>query len=310
MRKVFALLKLGGGTEQVLSTNKGLIASMFDLLHWKIRQAFCPFKRAVDPSQWLMNLDVPAYTEPSTPDSILHQKHLLERFPHFDDLPSAWAWVKLESLYQLDQIATLLQTHPIPQGETCHWVDVGSKNGTTLGACVAVAAQLGEKVQITGLELDTFRYYLDGYTRGDYGRGLVKSFAETPALNALGTLDFVEADVNNYAQTHPATADVVSCFLPFVLAKEHTAWGLPKQDFNPHAFFKSVWSLLKPNGVLLISNLSEDEVHAQRQCLDALEADSPEGQGMLRHIEALEIETRFMKCSEERRFLWMLQKIS
>ncbi|MFN7310544.1 MAG: hypothetical protein ACK5T0_04155 [Vampirovibrionales bacterium] len=283
---------------------------MFDLLHWKIRQALCPFKRAVDPSQWLMNLDVSAYTQASTPDLTLRQTQLLEAYPHFKDLPPSWGWVKLESLYQLDQIATLLETHPMPQAKTCRWVDVGSKNGATLGACVAVAAQLGETVQVTGLEIDTFRYYLDGYTRSDYARGLVKSFAETPALKALGTLDFVEADVNDYAQTHPATADVVSCFLPFVLTKEHTAWGLPKQDFDPQAFFKSVWDLLKPNGFLLISNLSEDEVHAQRQILEALEADLPLGQGMLRHLEALEVETRFMKCSEEKRFLWMLQKIS
>jgi hypothetical protein len=67
--------------------------------------------------------------------------------------------------------------------------------------------------------------------------------------------------------------------------------------------------VLKPNGVLLISNLSEDEIHAQQQILDALEADFPEGQGVMRHVEALEIATRFMKCSEEKRFLWMLQKI-
>ena len=104
--------------------------------------------------------------------------------------------------------------------------------------------------------------------------------------------------------------DVLSCFLPFVLTKEHTAWGLPKQDFDPQAFFKSVWGLLKPNGFLLISNLSEDEVHAQRQILEALEADLPLGQGMLRHVEALEVETRFMTCGEEKRFLWMLQEIS
>jgi SAM-dependent methyltransferase len=283
---------------------------MFDLLHWKIRQMLCPFKRSVDPSQWIMNLDVPAYTQPSNPDLTLRQTQLLEVFPHFKALPDSWAWVKLESLYQLDQIARLLEIHPIPQAKTCHWVDVGSKNGATLGACVAVAAQLGEKVQVTGLEMDTFRYYLDGYTRGDYARGLVQAFAETPALKALGTLDFVESDVNDYAQTPPASADVVSCFLPFVREKEHTAWGLPKQAFDPQAFFRGGWDLLKPNGFLLISNLSEDEVHAQRQILEALEADLPLGQGLLRHVEALEVETRFMKCGEERRFLWMLQKIS
>ena len=283
---------------------------MFDLLHWKIRQALCPFKRAVSPEQWLMNLDVPAYTAPFTPEGLARQGDLQEAYPHFKDLPASWAWVKLESLYQLDQIAHLLEMHPIPQGETCRWMDVGSKNGATLGACVAVAAQLGENAQVTGLEIDTFRYYLDGYTRGDYARGLVQAFAETPALKALGTLEFVEADVNDYAQMHRATADMVSCFLPFVLTKEHVAWGLPKQDFDPQVFFKSVWDLIKPNGFLLISNLSEDEVHAQRQILDALEVDLPLGQGMLRHVEALEVETRFMTCAEERRFLWMLQKIS
>jgi hypothetical protein len=101
----------------------------------------------------------------------------------------------------------------------------------------------------------------------------------------------------------------VSCFLPFVLEKEHTAWGLPKQAFDPQAFFRGVWDLLKSNGFLLISNLSDAEVHAQRQILDALEAQLPEGQGLLRHVEALEVETRFMRCAEERRFLWMLQKI-
>jgi SAM-dependent methyltransferase len=282
---------------------------MFDLLHWKIRQALCPFKRSVSPEQWLMNLDALSYTEPSNPDLTLRQTQLLEAYPHFKDLPASWAWVKLESLYQLDQIARLLEIHPIPQAKTCHWVDVGSKNGATLGACVAVAAQLGEKAQVTGLEMDPFRYYLDGYTRGDYARGLVQAFAETPALKALGTLDFVESDVNDYAQTPPASADVVSCFLPFVLEKEHTAWGLPKQAFDPQAFFRGVWDLLKSNGFLLISNLSDAEVHAQRQILDALEAQLPEGQGLLRHVEALEVETRFMRCAEERRFLWMLQKI-
>ena len=283
---------------------------MFDLLHWKIRQALCPFKRAVSPEQWLMNLDVPAYTAPFTPEGLARQGDLQGAYPHFKALPDSWAWVKLESLYQLDQIARLLETHPIPQAKTCHWVDVGSKNGATLGACVAVAAQLGEKAQVTGLEMDPFRYYLDGYTRGDYARGLVKGVAQTPALKACGGLDFIEADLQTYVQGHFATADVVSCFLPFVLEKEHTAWGLPKQAFDPQAFFRGVWDLLKSNGFLLISNLSDAEVHAQRQILDALEAQLPEGQGLLRHVEALEVETRFMRCGEERRFLWMLQKIS
>ena len=138
---------------------------------------------------------------------------------------------------------------------------------------------------------------------------MVKAFAETAPLKDQATLDFMEIDVNDFDQKQPASADLVSCFLPFVLAKEHTAWGLPKRGFHPQTFLKSVWDLLKPDGILILSNLSEAEVHVQAELLDALEASLPSGQSLKRHVQALCVETRFMKCAEERRFLWMLQKI-
>ena len=104
---------------------------MLDELSWKLRKLFCVFKRSVLPDQWLMNLDLATYTSKETPDLLARQRVLLEQFPHFNDLPLDWAWVRLESLYQLDQLATLLDVYPLPKSHTCTWVDVGSKNGAT-----------------------------------------------------------------------------------------------------------------------------------------------------------------------------------
>lgn len=277
---------------------------MRQTLTFHLRKMLCFWRREVLPSDWLMNLEAPAYRLPNTPESQALQRALERQYPLIHSLPNTWQWVRLESFYQLAQLDALQKRLSLAMQPHCHWVDVGSKNAATLPACLAVADTLGERVSLTAIEMDPYRHYLDGYTRGDYARGLLQGLKSlTPH-----SIQWIEGDVIDYAQDQAQTADVVSCFLPFVLQLEHDAWGLPTDAFAPLAFFQALWRLLKPNGVLLLSNLSQDEVEVQQKWIHALVDSLPSHEKLIIQVQALEVPTAFMKCQEERRYLWWIQK--
>lgn len=280
--------------------------SMFNAFSFALRKLACAWKRPVSPDLWVMNLDVATHTRPLSPYLITRRQDLLTRYPLDQITAPSWSWVRLESLYQLDQLDPCRQALPPLEVEHCHWVDVGSKNGALLPACWAVAKTLSQSVRVTGVEVDPYRHYLDGYTRGDYAQGLVQQIQ----AQFQQDLHFVDADICDFAKHAPATAHVVSCFLPFVLAHEHHAWGLPKTLFNPLKVLDALWALLKPQGFLILTNLSENEVAVQARLIQTL-ADSlaQKGQGLRIILEALPHPSQFMKLEEERRYLWMLQKI-
>jgi hypothetical protein len=176
---------------------------MWRTLAFHFRKYLSSWKRCVPPEQWLMNLEVPAYTLPFSEETKRLQAELEVQYPLMKRLPLSWAWVLLESWYQLAQIQALFSSGGVSQQavsySTCDWVDVGSKNGATLPACLAAAETLGQNVSLTAVEIDAYRHYLDGYTRGDYARGIVQGLKDLTAHS----MTWVEADMVKYAEHDP-----------------------------------------------------------------------------------------------------------
>gem|GEM_PF-4038349 len=339
-------------------------------ISWKLRKLLSNGNSAIAPDDWVMNLDINRYKRPNTEASIKRHHLLDERYSLEFFLQPNWSWVALESLYQLDQIDRMLEHLPAischpkrnshteglmpvepkdllhhlgdpsatpllqnasPQDDDAifHWIDVGCKNLGMLPALLAAATALSDSpIRFTGIELDPYRRYLDGKTRGDYARGMVAQFPN---------VDYIEDNMMNVASQFSGQANVVSCFLPFMQASEHCAWGLGKQQFRPERFFASLVEMLAPRGVLLISNLSKQEATITRTLLtpyltppdigaglvSAYQPASPSGgyeahpydtetldgsPQLLLHCDALELTPHFMQMQEPTRYLWTLQK--
>ncbi|MEB3244513.1 MAG: hypothetical protein VKJ06_00810 [Vampirovibrionales bacterium] len=133
------------------------------------------------------------------------------------------------------------------------WLDVGAKNWDYGQALTRVLAPKA----ITGVELDAYRRYADGYCRWDYAQTHAKAMAE------FAPAHYIAGDV--CALTEPF--DGISWFFPFVVPAPLVAWGLPDQCFKPQALLQHVLGLLKPGGLLFIVNQGDWEAEAQAELL-------------------------------------------
>lgn len=146
----------------------------------------------------------------------------------------------------------LIQPPPLLDG-TCHLLEVGVKNWSTLDALAAWAkVVLPQPLQITGVELDPYRRYRDGYSRFDYAQAYTAQIPEAT---------YVCGDIRSWTQP----ASVIVNVLPFVFPEPHQAWGLPLSRFNPAEVFDHLYRLLLPGGWLLVFNQGREEAEAQRQ---------------------------------------------
>ena len=64
--------------------------------------------------------------------------------------------------------------------------------------------------------------------------------------------------------------DYIVWFLPFVVIEPHIFWGLPKKYFYPEKLLQHAYTLLNPEGEMLIINQGEYEANAQRVLLEKL----------------------------------------
>ncbi|MGE0200524.1 MAG: class I SAM-dependent methyltransferase [Candidatus Melainabacteria bacterium] len=185
---------------------------------------------------------------------------LLARYRLEDFRPTRFRW--LETLTVLHHLETLLPDAPSAGGHV-HWLDVGAKNWSYVQALDAFA-RVGLKapsVSLDGVEVDAYRRYTDGHCRLSYARAFCRHLPDAR---------YVVADIRDWpGRASGEGYDVVTCFLPFVFVEPHLAWGLPGNLFSPQAFLSRVLSLLKPGGVLIITNQGEDEASAQAALLAA-----------------------------------------
>ncbi len=137
-----------------------------------------------------------------------------------------------------------------------HWprggqlLDVGSKNFYYAPVLHTVFAP----DRLTGVELEGYRLYANLYSRYDYAMAYIEDLPNT---------HFVVADIRKYRQT----ADIITCFYPFVFEDTHVNWRLPVKAFDPTSYFDALQRNLAAGGKLVMVNQGIDETeHAQSMC--------------------------------------------
>lgn len=122
-------------------------------------------------------------------------------------------------------------------------LDIGAKDWHYLPGMYRFLERVGtrtpRRVQVTGIELDAYYRYQDGYTRRDY--------AETYArgLNAAYRVGDVLA--------HEGTYDLVLLLHPFWREREVLAWGLPSECFAIERMLQHAYARVTPGGSLLVT---------------------------------------------------------
>jgi hypothetical protein len=100
--------------------------------------------------------------------------------------------------------------------------------------------------RLTGYELEAFRRYADGHTRGDYARGYASVWPET---------EFKGEDYRLVREP----ADLITCWFPFVTADPTLAWGLPLNLLKPNELLSRIAANLSIRGGFFMVNHGPDE---------------------------------------------------
>jgi SAM-dependent methyltransferase len=292
---------------------------------WQIRRGILghiPY-RNVPPHYWAMNALHHSFCPPNTLDSLKRKRFLEEKYRLSTFLLPTWKWAELESFFVLDQLDALIAKATLVPANSYWdiadrnkpriWVDVGSKNLAYFPALCAAANSDKRPFHLYGVELDAYRFYEDGYTRGDYARGM--AFALQPYVT------YCEGEyVALKQQGVIPNAHVVSCFLPFVSIQAHQAWGLSSSTYQPERLLKAMWDTLVPGGVLLISNLMPSEVKVQRMLFNTLGllSEMQEDLGLMNQTQTkdssiletypIKHETQFLRVQQKVRYLWSIRK--
>jgi len=151
----------------------------------------------------------------------------------------------LTSLKNYDYLDMLDQSwmaygQPRPVGGVVH--DVGASNFWYARALHAFF----QPAELTGIEVEGYRIYSNGYSRWDYAQGYVKDLPGTK---------FVAADYSGYA----APTDTVVAWYPFVTPAPVLAWRMPLGLFAPQALFSRIASNLNPGGLFVMVNQGPEE---------------------------------------------------
>lgn len=139
----------------------------------------------------------------------------------------------------LDQ-AWMAYGQPRPTGGVVH--DVGASNFWYARALHTFF----QPVELTGIEVEGYRIYSDGYSRWDYAQGYVQG---------LPGARFVVADYVAYA----APADMIVASYPFVTPAPLLAWRMPLRLFAPQALLDRIASNLNRGGFLVMINHGPEE---------------------------------------------------
>jgi hypothetical protein len=148
----------------------------------------------------------------------------IKNYDYLDILDQAWTfWGK-----------------PRPVGGLMH--DVGSSNFWYARALHAFFAPDA----LTGVEMEGYRIYSNGYSRWDYAQGYVADLPRT---------SFKVIDYTHYADR----AETIITWFPFVSATPVLAWRMPLCALSPHALFRRVADNLRPAGLFVMINQGREE---------------------------------------------------
>lgn len=180
---------------------------------------------------------------------ILLEKDLLKKY-NFEPYRNNSTEINYcQNLYTLNFLDKYL---PIEKQEKLSVLDIGSKNWFYVAGEYYFFKKYCLNLNLDGVELDAYRLYSNFYNRYEVAKYYIK--------NLDGT-NYIPDDVMNITNSY----DYIIWILPFVTLYPLKCWGLPKKYFNPHKLFEHAYSLLKPNGKMLIVNQGEQEYDIQQK---------------------------------------------
>ncbi|WCN36991.1 hypothetical protein [Aneurinibacillus uraniidurans] len=195
----------------------------------------------------------------------VHVSYTGEARRRFDQLcmtyPEVQAWTREmdEALFRrnvlvldwLDQFRC--QTGGVHQSGS--WLDIGSKNFDYAYAFRAVqVAGDDASAALSGIELDGYRVYRDGYSRYDHA---MYHATRTESTYMVG--DVLEAKL--------PSARTVTLLFPFVFAEPLLLWGLSLGAYRPQDIYDRALALTESGGELWIANQGEREAEASYELL-------------------------------------------
>jgi len=139
----------------------------------------------------------------------------------------------------LDQAWTFLGK-PRPVGGVMH--DVGASNFWYARALHAFFSP----ASLTGVKVEGYRIYSNGYSRWDYAQGYVADLPRT---------SFKVYDYTQYTDS----VDTIIAWFPFVSAAPVLAWRMPLRVLSPHTLFGRVAENLSPGGLFVMVNQGREE---------------------------------------------------
>jgi len=185
------------------------------------------------------------------------EKAFLEKYRLYDFKGDSTRRNYLENLYIIELLEKYIQ---IPDNRAfINVLDIGSKDWFYVqGEYRFFKYQNKEKeVELTGIELDAYRVYINFYSRFDA--------AEYHMRNLEG-VRYIPGDF----LFHQGEYDYITWFFPFLTEKPLLKWGLPLYYLRPEQMLKHAYRLLKPEGEMLIVNQEIKEYHIQQQLLNKL----------------------------------------
>jgi SAM-dependent methyltransferase len=173
------------------------------------------------------------------------------------------AWRRL--LFPIEFFETYLNLSEA--GNILQILDIGSKNWFYAEGEYSFFKynSFEKEIYLTGIELDAYRLYTDLYSRYDYAAYYIRNLNNTNYIAE----DFL---------CHQDNYDYITWFFPFVTTDPLINWGLPLKFFKPQDMLEHAYSLLKPNGTLIIVNQGKEECIEQENLLVKLSIPySPKG---------------------------------
>jgi SAM-dependent methyltransferase len=162
-----------------------------------------------------------------------------------------------DNLYLIEALRQLCADVVLP--EQLHALDVGCKNFHYAPGLYQFLChwQGPRQVELTGIELDGYGIYADGFSRADYGHAWAQQADPTH-------VHFRVADV---LALKGSSFELITCFYPFMTAAALLNWGLPLRCFQPQALLAHCWELLTPGGRLILFHQTAQEANIAQQYL-------------------------------------------
>lgn len=149
-----------------------------------------------------------------------------------------------ENLHVVGLLEAALAEHAKELPPELSVLDVGAKDWHYLPGLWRflrrVGAPEGRSLHLTGIELDPYHRYVDGYTRFDYAQAYMEGCPGSRYL--IG-------DVREHAGRY----DLALVLFPFWRQEEVLAWGLPGRFFDIDGLLGNVRAQVRPGGLILVT---------------------------------------------------------